>query len=234
MVIRDKSKNIPEKKLSLLERKEKLEKEIQALEIDIGRPQKFKDALRKETEFGEVYLNMTDDEKKQIQSKYCDYCFKFMDWKPTSDGRMAPVPSDMESFASFFGNCECMWKRYVARNYRPRYMDPFDMNNYRKLERYTTMAQTALNKKAIAQEQLDSIIHKLAVNEHRRKLVEASKESCVVDEEMAKKRLGERRIQAEKNKHKMERARAITTMHSTNKRRRRRGGQGNAKKQNSV
>ena len=136
------------------------------------------------------------------------------------------VPGEMEQLASFFGMCNCMWERYVARTYRPRYLDPFDMNEYRKRDRYQKLAVDAQYKmkKLNAREkgvrkELEKITVQLAEAEIKRKEVQQAKAATMVDDDEMQRRLEKRRIQAEKNKRKMARARQITT--SPHRRRRR-------------
>tara|TARA_B110000908_G_C10043766_1_gene353053 strand:+ start:85 stop:735 length:651 start_codon:yes stop_codon:yes gene_type:complete len=209
-------KNIHKKKLSLPEQKAELEQEADNLQIDIDRPQQFEYALRKETDFGAYYWSMTHDEKKWIQYQSCNHCRKF-------------VGSDMEALASFFGMCACMWQRYVARTYRPRYIDPSDMNSYSKRERYKKLAQKAQAKMGVVQDKLAIIQDKIANNDNRRRYNENVKMDYALSDEEIKFRLEEREIQAEKNKIKMARARSVTTSPPVKHKRSR--GRG---KQNSV
>jgi hypothetical protein len=180
-------KNIT-KKLSLVEKLEALTEEAVYLQIEIDRPKKQTEARHNEHTFGERYRLMSYDEKEQIQRRRCYRCVGFSS-------------ENIESFASFFGMCECVWQRYVARTYLP--YDSLDMN-YRKDDRYFEIARKALKKMKILREKMTDIAYKIENNEKRRKCVEYEKASYFVGDAEVHRRLQEREIQAVKNQKKMD------------------------------
>ena len=190
MAARTNHKNMHQKKLSLPEQLASLEQEAKHLQVEIDRPVQMKEARLKEHAFGALYWNMDEYEKDQIQKEFCEHCIRFM-------------TDDMEHLVSFFGMCKCMWQRYVARTYRPRSYDPFDMKDYRKDTRYKELAAKAQRKMDILTVKMAEINEKIENNEKRRKQAEAVKASYVVDDAEVQRRLLERKIQAAKNQKKM-------------------------------
>ena len=217
MAARTNHKNMHQKKLSLPEQLASLEQEAKHLQVEIDRPVQMKEARLKEHAFGVLYWNMDEYEKDQIQKEFCEHCIRFM-------------AGDMEHLASFFGMCKCMWQRYVARTYRPRSYDPFDMNDYRKDTRYKEIAAKAQRKMDILTVKMAEINEKIENNEKRRKQAEAVKASYVVDDAEVQRRLLERKIQAAKNQKKMAFMKEMNR--SPVKKKHRRSGHG--RKQSSV
>lgn len=144
----------------------KVEEELQH---EIRRPLVYAEQLRKENEFGEKYHKMSKSERFVVQHAACEHCVRF-------------AGVEIEGFASFFGMCECMWKRYVARTYHPSFYDPFDMNDY--FDRLANIAQHKLDhlldRRAEATNELNNVRQILNGAAGLREKVEMEKAACSV------------------------------------------------------
>ncbi len=210
-------KNMKVKKQSLKIQLLTLEENELDLLMDINRAQKFQDALYKETIFGDKYLHMGYIEQQQVQTQTCISCYKF-----SGNG------DNMESFAGLFGMCQCMWQRYVARAYQPQNIDPFDMNNHNKLNRYEEIARKSQYEITEVRRKITEVRRKINNTDYIQKQVV----SHVLSDEEIQNRLKERNIQKEKNKHSIIKAKSITA--STAPTKKYHSTQGSARKQSTI
>jgi hypothetical protein len=225
-------KNIPTNKRGTKTQKACIHEQIQrlkkiesSLQIEVDRPVIFENSLHKEKEFREMYLYMSYTEKRSIQTAMCGHCIRFavqID-DPNILGMKIMVPGDIEGFASFFGECDCMWRRNVSCTYHPVSYDPFDMNDHNKRGRYNELARLAapkLRKTRVElkklEYELDNFNLKLDQVNQKRNEVEAYKASLTLN--YVKRCLEEREIQVAKNQRKMSDMKKITNTPSPKKR----------------
>jgi len=201
------NKNIPTHKISPTERLYDLRSQLINIQDIIDRPQKFEDAIIAERELGERISLIDVDE---LQSKCCVKCFEYMVWTTNRYGERVMIAGPMESFGAFFGMCDCMQKRYVARTYTTSCID---INENNKRDCLLSLAVTASAKKICIEKDIEKILDCMTNGKSRRKNIEKEKDSCTfkynsMSDNDIMMRLEERKKQAVKNRLKMDNAKA--------------------------
>ena len=195
-------KNIPSmKEMEIDNEIDKLLALSLSLHTEIDRPARVALAQERERAFGELYCNMSYEDKQQVLQRRCVGC------KRISPGE--------EIFSSFFGMCECMWQRYVARTYQPLGMDPFDSSEENRMIRFIELGKIAQENLSRVDLRLDELIRKRSFYSRERERLSFLRKDVEADKTFlalsAGKNVIDRQEQIEKNKKKIANTKKISS-----------------------